>query len=930
MKIAARRRLAVGVVATSSALLAGVLIAPAINAAPNGLRIDPSAVSNTNAAAPITFRTTEADLRFGGTAIFTRIGTSATFEVPIPRQTDGVTADREATVTVDFTDRGDGVGSDGPADAGVYSVTLNANDDPTGEIVTGGSDSCTSCFTVLPGGPLSLSSVAPTSLRPGQSGNVSLIGNNFERGTTIQVLFPNSDFVDGTINPNNPPLDADGEPEDDNITTRTELRRQFVVGAGAQAGVRDVRVLNKDGSSALCEDCFFVAGADLQSSNPTGARNDPNQGLTRITFNGTTIAPNGQPRLEFVGNPGSASRSQLTVEGTNVQRSDTSISADYDLRNAAPGSNAYQPVVEGDGGIVNACQASCRFTVLQDGRAPTLTSLDRSDDAGVQKNLQQGETATFAANGTNFSRGTTLVFNPATGLTVTGSEFVSPERVNITVAAATDAPAGDKDVQARLTDGQTSAVCDNCLTVTPAGSTASPAPSSTSVASPPPSATPTASSSPSAGARENARYAGRPSPVRVLDTRSNRGPRRSGELVLDLSQQITDPDATAVVLNVTVTNATARGFLVAYPNGSAKPGTSNVNFGANQTQANEVVVALPANKRVSLFVDSASAHVIADLVGSFTTSTASDTGRITTRSPVRAFDSRDGNPKVRRGEVIVDLSDQLPTGATDAILNVTVTTPNARGFVTVFPTGTARPNTSNVNFERGQTQANEVVTRVGTGSNAGRVSFFIDSADAALIVDVVGAVTPGTTADTEVFTALANPTRAFDSRNNRGARRSGDVTVSMPSTVPSNATGVVLNVTATNGTRAGFVTVYPSGTSRPGTSNVNFTTNRTQANEVISELGSGRNVTLFVGGANSPAAHLIVDVVGYLTQEGAPAGTASATPVASGSAAPPEEECDPVSEALGQCPEPEASPTGTASPAASPTGTASPAASPTP
>lgn len=78
-------------------------------------------------------------------------------------------------------------------------------------------------------------------------------------------------------------------------------------------------------------------------------------------------------------------------------------------------------------------------------------------------------------------------------------------------------------------------------------------------------------------------------------------------------------------------------------------------------------------------------------------------------------------------------------------------------------------------------------------------------------------------------------------------------------------TGVVLNVTATNGTRAGFVTVFPSGATRPETSNVNFPENLSQANEVIIALGSNDRVTLFIGGSGTPAAHVIVDVVGYLT-----------------------------------------------------------------
>jgi hypothetical protein len=269
-----------------------------------------------------------------------------------------------------------------------------------------------------------------------------------------------------------------------------------------------------------------------------------------------------------------------------------------------------------------------------------------------------------------------------------------------------------------------------------------------------------------------------------------------------------------------------------------------------------------------------SAHVIVDLVGVITGGGGGErAGRITTRAPVRAFDSRATGVALRRGEVVVDLFEQLPPGATDAILNVTVTRAAGRGHVTVFPTGSARPGTSNVNVERGQTQANEVITRVGTGSNAGRVSLFVDSTEAALVVDVVGAVSPS---GAQRVNALARPVRALDTRTSGGTRRTGEVQVTMPEAVPASATGVVLNVTATNGTRAGHVTVYPAGTSNPGTSNVNFPGEQratstspasagTQANEVVTGLGSGRRVTLSVAGAGTPATHLVVDVVGYLT-----------------------------------------------------------------
>ena len=78
--------------------------------------------------------------------------------------------------------------------------------------------------------------------------------------------------------------------------------------------------------------------------------------------------------------------------------------------------------------------------------------------------------------------------------------------------------------------------------------------------------------------------------------------------------------------------------------------------------------------------------------------------------------------------------------------------------------------------------------------------------------------------------------------------------------VPSSATAVVLNVTATQVTTTSFVTVWPTGTTMPDTSNLNMTAGVNVANLVITKLGPGGTVDI----ANAfGEAHLIADVTGY-------------------------------------------------------------------
>ncbi len=67
------------------------------------------------------------------------------------------------------------------------------------------------------------------------------------------------------------------------------------------------------------------------------------------------------------------------------------------------------------------------------------------------------------------------------------------------------------------------------------------------------------------------------------------------------------------------------------------------------------------------------------------------------------------------------------------------------GFVTVWPSGTSRPNVSNLNLEfAGQTIPNAVIVASGqAGSNTASAGFDIFTLSSAhLIVDVVGSFPP--------------------------------------------------------------------------------------------------------------------------------------------------------------------------------------------
>lgn len=105
------------------------------------------------------------------------------------------------------------------------------------------------------------------------------------------------------------------------------------------------------------------------------------------------------------------------------------------------------------------------------------------------------------------------------------------------------------------------------------------------------------------------------------------------------------------------------------------------------------------------------------------------------------------------------------------------------------------------------------------------------------------------------------PNVGFSGKVTHPAEKSLQVTgLGGPSNVPANATAVVMNVTAADATNESFLTVFPTGTTVPNASNLNFGAGQTIPNLVTVKLGTGGKVQF----ANAVGAtHVIADVVGY-------------------------------------------------------------------
>jgi subtilisin family serine protease len=365
-------------------------------------------------------------------------------------------------------------------------------------------------------------------------------------------------------------------------------------------------------------------------------------------------------------------------------------------------------------------------------------------------------------------------------------------------------------------------------------------------------------------------------PARILDTRNGTGgqlgkvgPGQTLNLSLDSQGGLPASGIQAVVLNVTVTQPDAPGYVTVFPTGGSPPLASNLNFNANETVPNLVVVKVGAGGQVSFFNGVGNTDLIADVVGYYDDGTGTG-ARFTGLTPARILDTRNGtgsSGKVGPGQTLnlnVDSQGGLPASGIQAVvLNVTVTNPDAPSYVTVFPTGGSPPLASNLNFNATETVPNLVVVKVSAG---GQVSFFNGVGNTDLIADVVGYYDNTPTGSAGKFTGL-NPARILDTRNGTGHTgkvgpgQTLNLSVASQGGLPaSGIQAVVLNVTVTDPDAPSYVTVFPAGGSPPLASNLNFNATETVPNLVVVKVGAGGQISFFNGVGNTD---LIADVVGY-------------------------------------------------------------------
>ena len=234
-------------------------------------------------------------------------------------------------------------------------------------------------------------------------------------------------------------------------------------------------------------------------------------------------------------------------------------------------------------------------------------------------------------------------------------------------------------------------------------------------------------------------------------------------------------------------------------------------------------------------------------------------------APTRVLDTRTGLgaplAKVAAGTSIgVQVSGRagIPAGGVGtALLNLTVAAPAAAGYLTSYPSGAVRPGSRSVSFATGATVSELVPARLGTD---GKVRLYT-SATTNIVAEVVGWY------PTTGHLVPVNPTRVLDTRSGLGAAKvrvpaggTVDLPVAGAGIVPTTgASAVALDISAAAPSGGGWLTAYPTGSTRPATAHVGYEAATSMTGMVVSRLGVGGKVTIH----SSAETDLLVDVVGW-------------------------------------------------------------------
>lgn len=239
--------------------------------------------------------------------------------------------------------------------------------------------------------------------------------------------------------------------------------------------------------------------------------------------------------------------------------------------------------------------------------------------------------------------------------------------------------------------------------------------------------------------------------------------------------------------------------------------------------------------------------------------------------PCRLVDTRQSGGPIQGGTSqnfgLIQLAQakecQNLSAATAYSLNVTVVPHGYLGYLTIWPQGQTRPTISLMNSFDGRIKANAAVV---VGGTSGGVSVYVTNT-ADVILDIDGYFEPASLTSLQYY-PLTTPCRVADTRQSGGPLPAGtetDFNVLASSCVPSGVmpTAYSLNFTAVPNPAQQplyYLTVWPTGLTRPTVSTLNNVTGTIVANAaIVPATGTGGEIAVYP----SNTTDLVIDMDGY-------------------------------------------------------------------
>jgi uncharacterized repeat protein (TIGR03803 family) len=213
----------------------------------------------------------------------------------------------------------------------------------------------------------------------------------------------------------------------------------------------------------------------------------------------------------------------------------------------------------------------------------------------------------------------------------------------------------------------------------------------------------------------------------------------------------------------------------------------------------------------------------------------------------------------------------IPSNAIAYSLNVSVVPQGPLGYLTIWPTGEDRPLVATLNSLDGRIKADAAIVASGMG---GAVSVYVTNTTN-VILDINGYFAP-VSSSTLAFYPLT-PCRVADTRHSSypqglgppylrgGQERDFPILNATACNIPSSAAAYSLNLSVVPHGPLYYMTVWPTGESRPVVSTLNDIPGQIIANAAIVVAGTGGEVSVYPTNDTD----LVIDINGYF----APAGT---------------------------------------------------------